>query len=143
MNDSPFGFETLDIPAVLATDGGETAAHPFGIDVVAVPVVLVPPGGQAPAGDYFSAGVVMRPKPRNAPDTENQQADPTEPPDDREADREGGQQDGGLPRTRFRFGTGMPPNPGSGDDPVAKGAKTWRGMAGKRQRLKQNEKIRG
>lgn len=119
MNDRPFGFDTLDIQAVLVTEGDETSAHPFGPDTVTVPVVLVPPGGQAPGGDYFCAGVVMRPRRGSA--AANQPEDRAEQPDERE--------DTALPRTRFRFGTGVPRNPGSGGDPAATGVKAWRGMA--------------
>ena len=125
MSDRPFGIDTLDVQAVLATDEDQTSAPPFGPDTVTVPAVLVPEGGQAPGGDYVRVGIVKRPRSQRDADTANQPPDRGAQLDNRE--------NSALPGGQFRFGTGVPPNPGSGEDPVATGVKVWRGMtAGRR-----------
>ncbi|MEI7714344.1 MAG: hypothetical protein WCI94_23155 [Rhodospirillales bacterium] len=117
MPNRPFGFDTLDIPAFLSTEGAET----LGLDAVEIPAILVPEGGNPPVGDWVNVGVVMHPRQRSGSDATEQ---PTAPPE--QCDRRVGL---AVPTTRFRLGTGLPTNHGSRIDPVAVGMKTWRGMA--------------
>jgi muramidase (phage lysozyme) len=120
MNDRPFGFDTLTIPAVLVSDGdpasARTAAAAIGFDAVRLPAVLVPPGGPPPAGDYVMLGLMTRPLPARRA---------AAPSDARENSAEAAP----LPQSRYRKNPGHPPTPGQGRDPLAVGIETWQGMA--------------
>ena len=117
MPNRPFGFDTLDVPAFLSTEGDET----LGLDAVKIPAILVPEGGAPPVGDWVNVGMVLHPRQRSGSDSTEQSTVPPE-----QFDRPMGQ---ALPTTRFRPGTGLPTTHGSRIDPVAVGMKTWRGMA--------------
>jgi hypothetical protein len=121
MNNRPFGFDTLTIPAALVSDGDPAsayeAARTLGFDEIRLPVVLVPAGGEPPCDDYVMLGAMTQPTPARRADA----------PQDA---REGSVDAVPLPRTRYRLGPGAPPKPSSAPDPVAVGIKTWRGMAG-------------
>ena len=107
MPDRPFGFDTLDVPAFLATEGDDA----LGFDAVKIPAILVPEGGDPPGGDWVNVGAVVRPIAEAKPSP----ASPRDQP----------------PMQPRNTGT-MPPNPTSDKDPIIAGMKALRATAPKR-----------
>jgi hypothetical protein len=125
-HDSPFGFDTLTLDAVIARDGDDNPparqnlTMSLGGDILTVPAILVPPGGNPPAGDWLKCGVVRLPRKRRQAGlgATSGASDNTPSPEEAET---------GWPRpeTRFSHPRGIPPAPRSAPDPVAAGAAQW------------------
>lgn len=115
--DLPFGHDTLTlraaiIPAGAAVDvSDQDIAGTLGPDVVRIPAILVPHGGPPPGDPYVCFGKTMV-HPR-----EDEARGGTVSPVDvsvRGDDSAGSP----LPRTRFRFGTGLLKQPSAGAPPM-------------------------
>jgi hypothetical protein len=133
MNDRPFGFDTLTIPAVLTADGdphaAETVARELGFDAVRVPAILVPEGGAPPRGDYIKFGVMIQ---LNRASGDTAGTETKIPPAGRDLDPDPTR----LPKPHHHAESGaksrQPPRFEQTKDPVATGIRSWRGMLTRR-----------